>query len=72
MEKKKFKIIFTLLAFFPLIFTNYSWAEESYNLKLKEANCKCGATVTCYGSSCERGESLCIQNPCNCPKCNEQ
>ena len=61
-----------IFAFTPLLFSISSRASESYNLQLKDANCKCGAVVSCYGSSCEPGTSICYSNPCNCPKCSEQ
>jgi hypothetical protein len=69
-QKTKTKIFG--LTFITLFAFTTSWSENNSNLRLEEDNCTSGRSVTCYGSKCKTGDSMCIPNPCNCPPPNQQ
>ena len=55
------------LTFIALFTFTTSWSDNSYNLRVEEANCKSrNGGVTCYGSICEAGDSICMMNICSC------
>ena len=68
---KKSKVLILGLTLLSVFAATRSWSDN-YNLRVDEANCKKGTVVTCYGSTCEAGSSMCIQNPCECKGGNEQ
>jgi hypothetical protein len=68
---RKSKVFILGLICVSLFATTRSWSE-TYNLQLKDANCKVGAVTTCYGNTCVTGSSMCIANPCDCSGGNQE
>ena len=60
------------LTFIALFAFTTGWSDNSYNLRVEEDNCGRGPKVTCYGSKCKAGDSMCMANPCDCPPPSQQ